>query len=82
MKKSIIILSLFNMSLFANYYNNGLYAYLSHNYIKAKKDFKLACIKEKSAWGCFSYANLSNNSNIKNKYLKKACKLGLKAACK
>jgi len=82
MKKLILILSLSAISLFADYYNQGLYAYLSHNYTKAKKDFKLACIKEKSAWGCFSYANLSKNSNIKNKYSQKACKLGLKIACK
>ena len=82
MKKIILILSLFSASLFADYYNNGLYAYMTHNYKKAKKDFKLACTKEKDALGCFSYANLSNDLNTKNKYLQKACELGLKKACK
>jgi len=81
MKKILIITPLF---LFATtpYYNEGLYAYLAKNYKKAEKYFKLACDKNKNAWGCFSYAQLLNNAKLKNEYMKKACDLGLKKACK
>ena len=78
MKKLILVLSIFSSALFADYYNNALYAYLSHNYPKAKKYFKLSCLKEKDALGCFFYANMINSK----KYLQKACKLGFKKACK
>ena len=74
MKKLMFLLPIF---VFANYYNEGLYAYLGHNYSKAEKYFKLACIKEKNAWGCFSYYQLTKNKKYKNK----ACKLGLRPAC-
>ncbi len=74
MKKLLFILPIF---VFANYYNAGLYALLAKNYSKAEKYFKLACKKEKNAWGCFSYYQLTKNIIYKNK----ACKLGLKPAC-
>ena len=80
MKKLILALSLFSSAVFADYYNDALYAYLKNNYPKAKKYFKLACLKEKDPLGCFSYANMVINDQ--EKYLKKACKLGLKKACK
>jgi len=79
MKKLLAIIPIF---VFANYYNEGLYAYLAKNYSKAKIYFKLSCEKEKNAWGCFSYAQMINNIEEKNQYIKKACDLGLKAACK
>jgi len=79
MKKLLAIIPIF---VFANYYNIGLKAYLNKNYNTAKKYFKLACIKEKNAWGCFSYAQLINNPQTKEEYIQKACKLGLKPACK
>jgi len=60
--------------VFANYYNEGLFAYLAKNYTKAEKFFKLACLKEQNAWGCFSYAQMINNNKEKNKYFQKACK--------
>ena len=82
MKKIILVLSFFSVSLFADYYNQGLFAYMAHNYNKAKKYFKLACIKEKDALGCFSYANMINNIDKKEEFLNKACELGLKKACK
>ena len=81
MKKLILALSIFSSALFADYYNDALYAYLSNDYPKAKKYFKLACLKEKDALGCFSYANMIISNN-KDKYLKKACELGLKKVCK
>ncbi len=74
MKKILLILPIFAL---ANYYNVGLYALLAKNYSKAEKYFKLSCEKEKNAWGCFSYYQLTKNTTYKNK----ACKLGLKPAC-
>jgi len=81
MKKLLLLTPLF---LFATtpYYNEGLYAYLAKNYQKAEKYFKLACDKNQNAWGCFSYAELIKDKNIKIQYLQKACELGLKPACK
>ena len=79
MKKLIAIIPIF---MFANYYNDGLKAYLAKNYTLAKKYFKLSCEKENNAWGCFSYAQMINNIEEKNQYTKKACELGLRPACK
>jgi len=79
MKKLLAIIPIF---VFANYYNEGLYAYLAKNYSKAKTYFKLSCEKEKNAWGCFSYAQMINNIEEKKQYIQKACDLGLRAACK
>ena len=81
MKKLILALSIFSSALFADYYNDALFAYMSHNYSKAKTYFKLSCIKEKDALGCFSYANMINNEKEKKEFLQKACELGLKKAC-
>jgi len=80
MKKLFLIMPIFLFAI-TPYYNEGLYAYLAKNYKKAEKYFKLACDKNKNAWGCFSYAQLIKDKNLQNIYLKKACKLGLKAAC-
>ncbi len=81
MKKLFFLAPIF---LFAStaYYNEGLYAYLAKNYTKAEKYFKLACDKNKNAWGCYSYAELTNNKNLKIEYKTKACEYGLKVACK
>ena len=80
MRKLLFLLPIF---LFANnYYNDALYAYLAKDYPKAKKLFKLACDKNKNALGCYSFTQLTNNETLKTTYEKKACKLGLKLACK
>ncbi len=81
MKQLLLLAPIF---LFAStcYYNEGLYAYLAKNYKKAEKYFKLACDKNKNAWGCYSYAELTKNKNLKIEYMTKACQLGLKPACK
>ncbi len=81
MKKIIFLIPLF---IFAKecYYNKALYAYEAHNYKIAEKYFKLACDKNNNALGCYSYSEFLKDKNLKNQYLKKACKLGLKLACK
>ena len=80
MKKLLFLAPIF---LFAtNYYNEALYTYLAKDYKKAEKLFKLACDKNKNALGCYSFAQLTVNDNLKKEYEKKACKLGLKLACK
>jgi len=81
MKKLFLIMPIFLFAI-TPYYNEGLNAYLAKNYKKAEKYFKLACDKNKNAWGCFSYAKLLNNKTLQDQYMQKACELGLKIACK
>lgn len=81
MKKLIFLLPLF---IFAKecYYNDGLYAYLKKDYQTAEKYFKLACDKNKNALGCYSFSRLTIDTKLQKEYQEKACKLGLKLACK
>ena len=78
MKKLLLLAPIFLLA--KCYYNQGLYAYKKHNYEEAKKYFKLACEKNKNAWGCFSYSEFLKGEK-KKYYLNLACKYGLKVAC-
>ena len=80
MKKLLLFTPIFLLATTC-YYNKGLYAYLANDYKKAAKYFKLACEKNQNAWGCYSYAELVKDKNLKIKYKTKACELGLKVAC-
>ena len=81
MKKLLFLAPIFLLASQC-YYNEALYAYLKRDYPKAKKFFKLACDKNKNALGCYSFAQLTNDEKLKIIYEKKACKYGLKLACK
>ncbi len=89
MKKLLLILGLSGFIFASSIYNEGLIAFLHGNYKVAYEKWIQSCNIEKSAWGCFSAAELLEKGKEVKKDPKKAqllyqkaCKFGLKVACK
>ncbi|WP_457560842.1 hypothetical protein [Caminibacter sp.] len=89
MKKLLAVIGLSSFMFAASVYNQGLYAFLKGNYSLAYQKWIQACNVEKNAWGCFSAAQLLEKGEGVKKDPKrakllyeKACKFGLKVACK